>query len=332
MKRSLTSRPAAAAVLAAAAALVLSACGSSGGSASGDATSSSSPTPSATSSPAASTTCGDYGPGAVSNAVKVSGAFGKVQQADVGKGVTATDLQRTVLTRGKGATSKPGQFVSTLVTVFRGSDGQALGSQPLTILVGDPGTLPPAFIAGADCVPFGSRVVVTAPVTDVYGEAGFPSAGLQPDDTVVIVTDLIGKAQTLTPAAWKKDVPKVAFASDGTPTVTLPDTKPPAGLLLKVLRQGDGATVHPGDSVTLDYQGTSWNTGKVFDQSYGSSPATFRTDQVVTGFGAALVGQKVGTRLIVTIPPKYAYGAKGSGSQLAGQTLVFVVEIRDTAS
>jgi peptidylprolyl isomerase len=90
--------------------------------------------------------------------------------------------------------------------------------------------------------------------------------------------------------------------------------------------------VKSGDTVTLDYQGTSWDTGKIFDQSYGKQPATFTTDGVVEGFGAALVGQKVGTRLIVSIPPKYAYGEKGAGQQLSGQTLVFVLEIKSSAA
>ena len=105
--------------------------------------------------------------------------------------------------------------------------------------------------------------------------------------------------------------------------------------MLKVLRPGTGDVVKAGDTVTLDYQGTSWDTGKIFDQSYGKQPASFATDQVVEGFGAALVGQKVGTRLVVTIPPKYAYGEKGSSndsSGLAGQTLVFVIDIQKTAA
>jgi peptidylprolyl isomerase len=85
--------------------------------------------------------------------------------------------------------------------------------------------------------------------------------------------------------------------------------------------------------VTVNYQGTSWNTKKIFDQSYGKAPATFTTDGVVAGFGAALVGQKVGSRLIVTIPPKYGYGEGKIGSgQLVGETLVFVIEIQNTTA
>ena len=136
----------------------------------------------------------------------------------------------------------------------------------------------------------------------------------------------------LKPAAWTKDVPAVTFAKNGKPKVTLPKTAAPKQLELKVLKQGSGAVVKSGDQVTLNYQGISWNTKKIFDQSYGRGAATFGTDQVVEGFGAALVGQKVGTRLIVTIPPKYAYGEKGSGQQLSGQTLVFVIDIQKTGS
>ena len=69
-----------------------------------------------------------------------------------------------------------------------------------------------------------------------------------------------------------------------------------------------------GDNVTLHYQGTSWDTGEVFDQSYGGDPAQFTTDAVIQGFGAALVGQKVGTKLIVTIPPQYAYGTDAAAA------------------
>jgi FKBP-type peptidyl-prolyl cis-trans isomerase len=134
------------------------------------------------------------------------------------------------------------------------------------------------------------------------------------------------------PQEWKKNPPTVKFNAKGKPKLTLPGTKPPADLLLKVLKPGTGDVVKAGDTVTLDYQGTSWDTGKIFDQSYGKQPASFATDQVVEGFGAALVGQKVGTKLVVSIPPKYAYGEKGAGQQLSGQTLVFVIDIQKTAA
>jgi len=105
---------------------------------------------------------------------------------------------------------------------------------------------------------------------------------------------------------------------------------PPSELVLKVLKPGTGATVKSGDPVTVDYQGTNWTSGQVFDQSYGRGAATFETDGVVPGFGAALVGQKVGAQVVVGIPPQFGYGSSGQPSaNIAGtDTLVFVIEVK----
>ena len=48
-------------------------------------------------------------------------------------------------------------------------------------------------------------------------------------------------------------------------------------MALDHVHKGTGAVVKSGDSVTVDYQGTNWNSGKIFDQSYGRTPATFST-------------------------------------------------------
>jgi FKBP-type peptidyl-prolyl cis-trans isomerase len=316
--------------LVAASALVLASCGSDGdGKASDDTSSSPSSSPSSTKD---ANGCTEFSSGDTSDGVKVAGDFGKTQTATFKTPLKASGLQRTVLDEGKGADTESGQAIDVLLSLYIGKDGKALGTQPTSLTVGDP-SIPEAFLAGADCVPIGSRVVVTAPAKDVYGDQGNPNLGIAADDSLVIVTDVIGPKKELKPQAWKKNPPTVTFKG-GTPTLKLPETKPPAGLLLKVLRPGDGDVVKSGDTVTLDYQGTNWNTGKIFDQSYGKEPASFPTDQVVAGFGAALVGQKVGTRLVVSIPPEYGYGETGNAQAgIKGtDTLVFVIEIQKTAA
>lgn len=311
----------------AASALLLAACGSGGSSKDKTASTNS---PSASPSSASASGCGSFAPGDTSNSVKVAGDFGKKQTATFTTPLKATKLERTVVTKGTGNETAAGDNLDVLLAVYLGKDGKALGTESATMKVGD-ASIPEAFIAGVTCVPIGSRVVVTAAASDIYGEQGNPNLGIAADDSLVIVTDVIGLKKALKPAVWKTNTPTVTFDAKGTPKLKLPGTKPPADLLLKVLKPGTGDVVKEGDTVTLNYQGTSWNTGKIFDQSYGKTPASFATDQVVPGFGAALVGQKVGTRLVVSIPPKYAYGEKGSGQQLSGQTLVFVIEIQKTA-
>ena len=272
--------------------------------------------------------CLDVSSGSLSDGVKVEGEFGAPPTATFTTPVEAEKLERSVVIEGKGDSTKAGDDVNAIVSAFSGTTGEQVFSQPATIKAGDESVFE-AFLAGIDCVPTGSRTVTVAPASTLYGEEGNPTIGIAAGETVVIVVDV---QEPLKAAKWTENVPEVKFGAEGeAPTVTLPATPPPAEYQLKVLEEGDGDEVKSGDNVTLQYQGTSWDTGEIFDQSYGGEPAQFATDQVIQGFGAALVGQKVGTKLIVTIPPQYAYGTTPSEQNpLAGQTLVFLVEIEAT--
>jgi len=85
--------------------------------------------------------------------------------------------------------------------------------------------------------------------------------------------------------------------------------------------------VPEGATVTLQYHGVSWDTGEVFDESW-PSPTALSLAQVVPGFAQAIAGQTVGSQVIAVLPPDLAYGQEGeSTSALAGQTLVFVIDI-----
>ncbi|MFL6154712.1 MAG: FKBP-type peptidyl-prolyl cis-trans isomerase, partial [Marmoricola sp.] len=271
----------------------------------------------------------DFNEGDASKSVKATGTFGADPKATFTSGLKASSLQRTVLTPGTGATTKKNDQINVSITAYNASNGKALAAPEQAALKAGDSTLPKSFDAGFDCAPIGSRVITTFPAKDLYGSAGNSQMGIKASDTLVVVTDVISIVKPLKVAAWP-NAPKVTFDKKGTPTLKLTG-KPAKDLMLKVLKKGTGATVAAGDSVTVNYQGTSWNTGKIFDQSYGKAPATFATDQVVKGFGAALVGQKVGTRLVVTIPPVDGYGEGKIGSgNLVGETLVFVIEIQAT--
>jgi len=284
--------------------------------------------PKSTSTPVAGS-C-DYTSGDTSDSIKVKGAFGKAVTKDFDAPVKANGLERTIIDKGDGAATVKGDELNVEITAFLGATGKALAATAAAKLkVGDAG-LPAAFDAGISCVPIGSRVAVTVSAKDIYGDSGNTQLGIKATDTLVIVTDVVSKVPQLKPAAWP-DAPTVTFDKNGKPKVTLTG-KPEKDLRLKVLREGKGAVVKNGDTVTVNYQGTSWDKKNIFDQSYGKTPQSFATNAVVAGFGAALVGQKVGTRLIVTIPPKYGYGeGKINSKDLVGQTLVFVIEIQNTS-
>lgn len=273
--------------------------------------------------------CGSLKPGAQSSAVKIGGTPMK-PTAKFKKPLKATSLQRSVISRGKGATPKPGTTVEEQVTMFLGTTGKSVGSHLVQVPAAGSAQLPKLFTAGASCLPVGSQAVAVDTAKDVYG-AHMPSPKVKPGDTLVLVSRIVGVKKPLKPSAWKGAPPKVTFHGNKPPKLTLPSSKPAKKLEVKVLSQGSGPVVKDGDKVTVNYQGTSWNNGKIFDQSYGKKPVAFATNQVVPGFGAALIGQKVGTKLVVSIPPKDAYGtAKSAQNPMGGQTLVFVIDIKKT--
>jgi peptidylprolyl isomerase len=98
------------------------------------------------------------------------------------------------------------------------------------------------------------------------------------------------------------------------------------------MKTGTGAVVKSTDQVTVQYQGVLWRTGKVFDQSWGQSPATFSPSGVVKGFGKAMIGHKAGSQVVAIIPPSQGYGSSGSqdGTIKPTDTMVFVIDILAT--
>jgi FKBP-type peptidyl-prolyl isomerase-like protein len=78
--------------------------------------------------------------------------------------------------------------------------------------------------------------------------------------------------------------------------------------------------------------GETWANKKVFDSSFSrGAPAGFVIGKgsVIPGWDKKLVGQKLGSRVLLTIPPADGYGAGGnSQAGISGtDTLVFVVDL-----
>ena len=60
----------------------------------------------------------------------------------------------------------------------------------------------------------------------------------------------------------------------------------------------------------------------------GSVSVPIGTGHVIAGWDAGLVGQKVGSRVILTIPSAEAYGPSGNGSAVPPNSdLIFVIDL-----
>lgn len=109
-------------------------------------------------------------------------------------------------------------------------------------------------------------------------------------------------------------------------------SEPTDKVLVKTLKQGDGALVCPGATIRANYVGALWN-GTVFDSSFKKGqPIDFSLDRVVKGWGYGLAHTHVGDRVELVIPASLGYGAQGNASIPANSTLVFVVDIVGVAT
>jgi peptidylprolyl isomerase len=274
--------------------------------------------------------CSPNGP--ISDSIEVTGDFDTEPETKIQAPLSLTALQKTVAIEGDGTEIQDGAQVDIHFTVYSGQTGELLdttGYQPSQVLpvTVDESALLPGLVKSLRCATVGSRIVSVVPPADAFGSEGNDTIGVGPDEAVVFVIDVVSIVEPLEPN-WTTDVPEVSFDGDGVPTVTLTG-EAPAELKLAVLEEGDGETVTALDSPQLDYQGTSWTTGEVFDQSYGKQPINLPVTQYVKGFTQALIGQKVGSTLLVSIPPELGYGPEASDTNpLGGQTLLFVIQIR----
>ena len=131
----------------------------------------------------------------------------------------------------------------------------------------------------------------------------------------------------------------VTGAFGATPKVTVPSSAAPTALSDKVLIQGTGAVVAKGDTLVANYVGQTWaeKSGKVnvFDSSFSrGEPAGFQigVGSVIPGWDTTLVGQKIGSRVLLEVPPADGYGStcQSSANITGTDTLVFVVDIVGT--
>ena len=124
-----------------------------------------------------------------------------------------------------------------------------------------------------------------------------------------------------------------SISGDDTPVIAAgKGSEPTDKVLVKTLKQGDGAVVCPGATIKANYVGALWN-GTVFDSSYERGDAAeFSLNQVVKGWTYGLAHTHVGDRVELVIPASLGYGDRANAKIPANSTLVFVVDIVGVAT
>ena len=280
---------------------------------------------------------------AAAPAVAVSGAFGTAPSITIPAAKATKALTVKTVIHGTGpALGKTDAFVGNYAiyiwsgTAHRLAQSSFKKNEP-TLFAGQ---LLPGLEKALIGQKMGSRVLAVIPPKDAFGTSGNPQVGIKGTDTLVFVVDLIKNFAGNASATGQQvssgggALPKVIAAAGAAPKIKVPSGKPPAKLVTKVLVKGSGPAIKANQTVVVQYVGALWRTGKVFDASWKrAQPFGFtiaaNPSQAIPGWNTGLVGQTVGSRVMLVIPPADGYGKTGnSQAGIKGtDTLVFVVDV-----
>ena len=318
----------------------------------GCSSSKSTPKASGATTPAAATSSASSAAGSASSSgAPGSDAFGAKANIQVPAGQPDGKLGVKVKIPGSGPAVADGSVVVLQYTAKLWRDGSDLGSsydqggKPAIEVEGKQQMLA-GWEQGLKGQQAGSRVEVIVPPSLGFGDKGTQAGNItiKGDDTLIFDLDIVGVYPSVTadiatgPNALSDPSLPTVGTEVGTadPKVTIPAGKTaPATGTYKPVIVGKGAKVQKGQTVVVQYEGLLWRTGQIFDSSFSKGKSLFATrigvGSVVPGWDEGLVGQTVGSRVLLVVPPDKGYGPQGqpeAGIQ-GTDTMVFVVDILD---
>jgi peptidylprolyl isomerase len=274
--------------------------------------------------------------------VTVAGGPGAKPTVKFAKPFAVKTTADKVVTAGTGAALASGQTVTFDYVLVDGRTGKQLetsyGGKPGSLVL-DKAKTATQLVKSLTGQTIGSRVLVAIAPKDGLAKR-LKSSKVKKDDTLLFVIDVKGVRTPLGRATGEAvppvdGLPTVALAADGKPTITIPPGVPaPTQLVSQVLIKGTGPVVTAGQTISVHYTGVIWGTGKQFDSSWDRAQpldVVIGKGNVVPGWDEGLVGQTVGSQVLLVIPPDKGYGSAGQSSAgISGtDTLVFVVDILD---
>jgi peptidylprolyl isomerase len=269
----------------------------------------------------------------------VNGDVGKDATVKFSGEVTDSTPTTKVLKEGTGDTVKTGDSLILQTVIADGTTQKTVASsyqdhQPQVVSLSS--AVQKIFLDALSGKTIGSRVAVFAPAESFFGSSGNPQLGISQKDPVLILFDLVGKpvdkpdGKKHTAPSWFPSIEKQKGVISGLDFKGTP--KPDGSLRSAALYDGTGPAVKKGQTIFARYLGEVYAGKKPFDENFsGTAPAAFQigAGRVIKGWDQTLVGQHVGSEVMIAIPPKDGYGSKGnSQAGIKGtDTLYFVVDI-----
>jgi peptidylprolyl isomerase len=146
---------------------------------------------------------------------------------------------------------------------------------------------------------------------------------------VMLIVLLLAMATAAGCGSSPGPVPGVTGRFGSDPLINIPAGSPSSQLIVQTVITGHGPVVQPDDYVLFNVEGKVWAGDREVVDSY-----TDRQPQglpLATGLPAwrHLAGQRVGSRVLMVVPPRYGFGHKGDpqANIMSTDTLVFVFDL-----
>jgi len=285
-----------------------------------------------------------YSDGSNSALVSADGDLNSDPEAEFPTPLIANEIESQTVTVGDGEQLNSGDIAALQITIYNAKTGDQLISTGhdnagLRVSVTERA---PHFGEIAECSTVGSRIVTVGAAGQILGAENIAQnqLPLTEDDTIVMVSDVQsrypGKADGANQVA-PAGLPAIVLAPNGQPGFTFPDTDAPTDLTFATLKSGSGRALAEGDLAVMHVSGIEWDGDTTFTNSWegagvpGSSLIASNEKSengIPPGLAEALIGQTVGSQVLVVLPPDvgYAQGTEPEGVT-SGSTLVFVFDI-----
>ncbi|MBC9225017.1 hypothetical protein GL325_01645 [Aeromicrobium sp. 636] len=262
----------------------------------------------------------------------------------VEKDYTTDKTESKVVSKGGGEEIAAGDTIKINYVAVNGRTGKEFDNSfknetPMTLTLNEKTALP-GFYKGLVGQDVGSRVLVSVPSEDGASLLqSVESLGLEKDDTMVFLFDLVAK---IPPKAEGKavkapaSVPKLTYGKDQQP-VKFATTKKTATKLTKsashVLIKGAGDPIEKGATLSVQYVGQKYPAGDVFDESWSTGPRqiSIAEGSAVPCLTDLVPGHTVGSRIVVTCTTDDAYGKDAKKNGQPEGPLIFVLDLLDAS-
>jgi peptidylprolyl isomerase len=161
-------------------------------------------------------------------------------------------------------------------------------------------------------------------------QGGASQVGINKGDSLIFVVEIkdvaykTAEGTAVTPPAG---LPTVTVKNN-VPDVKIGDAKKPSSLVTQPLIKGAGRKVTAKDTIQVKYRTWSWSDDELIEDGYDGSGVSGQMSGVIEGWKKGLVGQTVGSRVMLVVPPSMAYPKGNATPTIAkGETLVYVIDI-----